>query len=319
MRVTLAAMLTTLCVAAIPTAGSSQLLSAPEPLAVAGRQDDGRVASIAYRLSTGGHSRCSRLVPTLGMVLQHQSQFQLVDRQAMVATYGLDRGPGIAALVAGGPAAQAGLRTGDVVLAINDVPLPAEQGVKAAFNQRRAHGRADQLLSLLESQTQPFALDVVRGSVRVRVDVTPALACPSRVHLARSGQRNAYADGTHVFVTTGLLSLSANDDEIAFVIAHEMAHNILGHATTMQTAGVKRGLGRTLGRSGRIVRRAERDADALAGEMMVDAHYDPAAGAAILRRLGDADLGLKLFSAYDSAGERIAMMQAIAAARREHQ
>lgn len=48
--------------------------------------------------------------------------------------------------------------------------------------------------------------------VRVRIDTRP----------------NAYADGETVFVTTGLMG-GADDLPLSLVIAHELAHNVLGH------------------------------------------------------------------------------------------
>lgn len=280
------------------------------------RESDGRVAAIAHRIATAGLARCPRRIPTLGLVLQHRTQFLPADRAGQVAAYALDRGPGVVAVVPSGPAAQAGIRPGDVLLALDDAALPPEAGADQAFDQRQARARADQILDLLESRTAPFEVTLLRSGAPLTVRITPVPACTSRVHLARSDQNNAYADGTHVFLTTRLLASAGNDDELAFTIAHEMAHNVLGHAAAMRAGGVKHGLGRTLGRSGRLLRQAEREADALAGELLLDAGYDPVAGAAILRRFGDGDLGLGLFTAYDGADDRIAAMRARAAARR---
>ena len=40
---------------------------------------------------------------------------------------------------------------------------------------------------------------------------------------------NAATDGRSIFVTYGLLSFADSDDEIACVIAHELAHAVLCH------------------------------------------------------------------------------------------
>jgi predicted Zn-dependent protease len=85
---------------------------------------------------------------------------------------------------------------------------------------------------------------------------------------------NAYADGRHVIVTTGIASLSRSRDEIAFVIAHELAHNILGHAS----AGHEHGI---FGSSEAI--RDEFQADSYAVRLMAKAGYDPAGGISFLR------------------------------------
>ena len=281
-----------------------------------GREDDARVEQIAARLSVAGRMRCATPEPYLGFVLQHLSQFELADRPGMIARQALDKGPGVIAVVPGSPSAAAGIHPGDVLVAIDGRSLPPEAGHTMAFDATRAGARADAVQDLLASHaTLSFPISVLRNNTVFVVDVTPQSACPSHVHLARSNQRNAYADGRHVFLTTGLLSRLGNDDELAFIIGHEMAHNILHHATIMRGGDVKHGIGRTLGRSGRIVRETERAADVFGGQLMIDAGFDPVIGSAILRRLGGGDLGVDLFAVHDSAGKRIAAMRALASAR----
>lgn len=282
--------------------------------AVPGREQDARVAHLANRLATAGIARCPVLAPTLGLVLQHLTQFELSHRPALISAFGLKRGPGVAAIVLDGPAARGGLRPGDVLLAIDGVPVPPEPFADAPFDQRNARARADSVIDAL-TRSSATELTILRGGSEQRLRVTPVPACPSRVHLARSQQTNAYADGVHVFLTTALIN-DTSEDELAFVIAHEMAHNILGHAAILRGPAVERGLGRTLGRSGAIVRATERAADALGAELMADAGYDPVAGAAFLRRL-DEGLRIGLFAAHDSTGDRIAKISATVAARAE--
>ncbi len=283
---------------------------------LSGREEDGRVEQIAFRLAVAGRMRCAELTPNLGLVLQHLSQFELVDRPGMIASQSLDRGPGVTVVAPDSPAAAAGIRPGDILLAIDGRALPPETALSASFDAAHAHARADAVQDLLEKTgTRRFPITVLRKDGVTVTDVTPLPTCPSHAHLARSNQHNAYADGRHVFLTTGLLSRLQNDDELAFIIAHEMAHNILHHATIMRVADVKHGLGHTLGRSGRIVRETEREADALGGDMMIDAGFDPVRGAAILKRLGGGDLGIDLFAAHNSAGKRIAAMRVLANAR----
>ncbi|MBC3941296.1 M48 family metalloprotease [Sphingomonas albertensis] len=284
----------------------------PVTTALPGREEDGRVADIAFRLAVAGSKWCEVTEPTLGLVLQHLSQFEPGDRAGLVTGYALDRGPGVIVVVPAGPTAGI-VEPGDVLLAIDGTALPPEVDLPARFDARIAHARADAIADPLAAKTAPFTITLLRRGVVSTVRVTPVSGCPSYVHLARSRQRNAYADGRHVFLTTGLVARMRDDDELAFVVAHEMAHNILRHATLMRSDSVKHGLGHTLGTSGRIVRQAERDADTLAGALMIDAGFDPVRGAAVLARLGN-DLGL--FAAHDSAGRRIAAMQALVAAQR---
>jgi Zn-dependent protease with chaperone function len=275
-----------------------------------GREADARVADIAFKLARSGAARCPAPVPLMGVVFQHLSQFELADRPGMIAALGLDRGPAAIAIVHAGPAARAGMRAGDILLAIDSQPLPPETGVDAPFSASKAHARADLVDGLLEqAAAKPFTLTVLRGGVSLALPIDAPGGCPSQVFLARSDQRNAYADGRHVFFTTGLLAKLRNDDELAFLIAHEMAHNILGHAVVMRSAAVKRGIGRTLGRSGAVVRETERAADRLGAQLMMDAGFDPLKGIEVLRRLDGADLGIALFQEHDPAGTRMAAIR----------
>lgn len=267
-----------------------------------GRAEDARVARVAWRIATAARARCPRLEPASGLVLQHLSQFQPGDRAGIVAALPLDRGPGVIAVVPGGPAAAAGIRAGDVLLAIDGVAVPPEPDPAALFDAAHARDRADAVADLLQ---RARGVTLLRGGAQLTLPLTPLPACPSRVHLARSGQRNAFADGRHVLLTTGMLGLLANDDELAFLIAHEMAHNVLGHAATMRDAKPDR----------RAVRALERAADALGAEMMLDAGYDPVAGAQLLTRVGGSDFGVTLFARHEPVAARLAALRAIADAR----
>jgi hypothetical protein len=232
---------------------TSAVSAAPSPapaLHIPGRQDDAHVARIAFRLGEAGRARCPVVEAGTGLVLQHLSQFHLPGRAEMIAAWALDRGPGVVAVVPQSPAAMAGVRAGDVLLSVDGTPLPPEPGLADPFDAPRAHARADVVHALLTTGTAPsIAVTLWRDRAVIAARLQPRPICPSRVHLARSDQRNAYSDGRRVLLTTGLLAQVTGDDELAFVIAHELAHNILGHAAIMRGGQVSRGIGRTLGRS----------------------------------------------------------------------
>lgn len=282
------------------------------PFLLHGREDDARVAGIAFRLARSGVARCPASVPLTGIVLQHLTQFELADRPGIVRELSLDRGPVAIVVVPTGPAAQGAMRAGDVLVAINGAPLPPEAGAKMPFSASQAHARADLVHDVLErAAARPFTVTVLRDGALRTLHIDAPRGCPSQVFLARSDQRNAYADGRHAFFTTGLLAKLRNDDELAFLMAHEMAHNILGHAAIMRSDAVKKGLGRTLGNSGKVVRATEREADRLGTQLMMDAGFDPLNGIDVLSRLGGSDFGIALFQEHDPVSTRMATIRTL--------
>lgn len=54
-------------------------------------------------------------------------------------------------------------------------------------------------------------------------------ACSYEIGLADQDVLNAWADGKGVYITPKMVSFAKNDEELANVLAHEYAHNILRH------------------------------------------------------------------------------------------
>ena len=106
---------------------------------------------------------------------------------------------------------------------------------------------------------------------------------------------NAHAaPGGFVFVTSGLLKFAKNEDELAFVLAHEVAHVELNHglnaikqATGQSTANEAFNFGESLQNtlSDGYSRDIEGEADIRAGELLVKTGYDVKTGVKIIDRL----------------------------------
>ena len=58
-------------------------------------------------------------------------------------------------------------------------------------------------------------------------------SCSFGFKLEESADLNAYADGNYIVVSSAMVDFtSGNDDELADVIGHEYAHNVMGHVAT---------------------------------------------------------------------------------------
>ena len=115
----------------------------------------------------------------------------------------------------GSPAYHAGLLKNDIILEIND---------KSTKNFRK------ELAFILENR-KGFTLKVLREKKEILVRLIGVQSCSYNVQVLPSGFPNAFADGKKVFITMAAVKLAKTEDELAFLIGHELAHNILHYKT----------------------------------------------------------------------------------------
>lgn len=158
------------------------------------------------------------------------------------------------------------------------------------------------------------------------------------VHVIDSPERNAFViPGGKVFVYTGILPITKNDDGLAAVLGHEIAHNVARHqAETLSShvylvplrflfilgdyTGYTIGLGRFFGdlllNFGIMLpasRKQENEADYIGLMMMSKSCYDPAEAVRVWQRMEAADSeGSEMpqwLSTHPSNAHRIEQMQ----------
>ena len=138
------------------------------------------------------------------------------------------------------PAAPAGLMPGDELIRVNARPVDEI--------------RADEVSQLIRRMTvariQPLRLDAVRSGHHLILNLWAVPTCQFSVELIESDWINGIADGRHVGVTTGTMRSVGSDDELAWMVAHEIAHNVLNHSqNTRSRAMLNAFVGATMGTS----------------------------------------------------------------------
>ena len=244
-----------------------------QPSADSLRQLDERVLTVGHRLAVAGSDLCASRQYQSGFAIHDLSQYGGADRRALAAT-ALAEGPAVLALMPDGPAAAAGLQRDDVVLAADGAALP-----RAPDDAENSYAPTERIIDALERAFSDgrAVLAVRRGGADLIVEVAAALGCASRFQVVPSARLNALADGRYVQLTSALVAAAADDHELAGLIAHELAHNILRHRARLNAAGIDRGLLQHFGRNARLTRETEREADRFAVYLLVRAGYDPAA------------------------------------------
>jgi predicted Zn-dependent protease len=147
------------------------------------------------------------------------------------------------------------------------------------------------------------------------------------------GSINAFTDGKSVFVTEGMVRFVKNDNELALILAHEIAHIRRGHLVATQGRYVFTGIlalpavifagplaGRVLqelvfAATRSFDRDQEREADLYAFIWMHQAGFDVDSGSDFFQRLAKekpATLESGFFSSHPTSTERLERMQKIA-------
>lgn len=241
------------------------------------RAMDARVATIGYRLATRNADYCRERQPATGLVLSDFALYPSGQRQAAARAYSTSVTSGpifVAAVAEASPAYAAGLRTGHTIAAIDGEPLATIP----------PHGDGDYTRMAAIETAMPrwlgdgeMAVSVASVTTTTTVPVKAYPACASIFQVKASASLGAAADGRYVQINAPLVDFAGEDDELAAVLAHELAHNILRHRPRLDAAKVKRNLALQLGRTARLIRATETEADRLSVWLLASAGYDPRA------------------------------------------
>jgi hypothetical protein len=181
----------------------------------------------------------------------------------------------------GSPAAAAGVAPGDVV---------------ERANGRRVRHARDLHDALARAPDAAPRLELRRGSERLSVELARVPACEAFLQLSIGPNVFAYASDRDITISTGMLDRLDSDDELAFILSHELAHRMLDSSRT----GPKQ---------------AESMADYLACYFVARAGYDVARLPSLWRRWAeDSPLGItRLGSTHPGTPERALLLEATAA------
>ena len=272
--------------------------AAPAPLPLRAQLEafqalDARVQSIGWRLIRSNAAYCRTVSPRIGLTVFDAAGF--ADPAAVRAALGLPGDIAVEAVAADSPAARAGLHFGQ--------PLRAVAG--QAVESLPAAGPND-YARLVALHDRIDAALVASGKVAVTVgrgtdgQITGEPVCITRFELLSSGSKAA-ADGKRVVIGRKLVEAFPEEELLAAALAHELAHNLLGHRARLDASG----------RSWSKVRATEREADRLSVWLLANAGYDPMAAVRFFERWGPKfDLGILATPDHDGWKARVKLVAA---------
>ncbi len=197
-----------------------------------------RLGTVSHRLTVAGAEICGdRTRPYYGINLigHPRDVARLRHRDIYRQAFGLGDGFTIVDLTADGPAAEAGLRAGDVVVALAGEPVvgPADAG---------------RLSRLFGGAGGRLAIDIARDGATEAVEIAPVSECAQDVRLAGGNAVAIDALAGPVLVTPGMVRFAVTDDELAVVVAHALARALLDPAPrSAATVAVPKGVTSAIG------------------------------------------------------------------------
>jgi len=182
---------------------------------------------------------------------------------------------------------------------------------------RAADGVMLLVRKLTVARIQPLQLEILRDGERRLVTMWAVPACQFSVQLIESDLINGISDGRQVAVTTGAVRVFRSNDELGWVLAHEIAHNVLGHVQSAKLRAMLNAfLGATVGASAVASpsppqKSLEAQADYVGSYIMARAGFDLRAIQRVWDRLGtiqpqQRELGRKMDETHPTTTERLA-------------
>jgi hypothetical protein len=247
--------------------------------------------------------------------------------------YGLSDGISVIDVVPNSPAAEAGLQQRDVITGA----APGKGVMPSGWTWSGL--TIPDLVKVIEASVgNPMTLLIRRAGTAFPLVVTPRLGCSYPIELLSSDLFFAGSDGRRILLSTGLFNHVSDDREIAVIVSHELAHNVLRHREKKEG---NRAIGGAVGllvdigllaagvnTQGAVSQAAmdagakaysqefEFEADYLGLYMLARAGFDIGVAPNLFRRMGVEDPSSQIknyFSTHPSTPERaVAMTQTIA-------
>lgn len=259
-----------------------------------------RIVTIGYRLAVARPDLCETATWRAGFTLHALPHYSGTYRHAAATAFGLQAEPAVFALVPTSAAAKAGLQVNDAVLALDGTKAP--EG--AAATPEALHAWMDEAFADGEA-----AVDIRRSDGAQRLRIAGTKGCATHFQLVASDAVLAKADGTYVHVASGLLRHVTDEEELAAVLAHEFAHNLLRHREVINGSAAAGGLLSIVSGRTRLTRQTEEEADRLSVYLLDAAGYDPRAAIRFWQRFGPARQPLLRSGSHPGWRKRVAALE----------
>jgi Peptidase family M48 len=166
----------------------------------------------------------SNVSPVTGIIGIDRQSLPVDLRPVAQRLYGVTDGILVIDVVPNSPAADAGIQSRDVITG-----AATGKGVMPSGWSWSALTIPDLVKVIETSGGNPITLLMRRTGTVSPLIITPRVGCNYSIEVMSNDDFNAFADGRRIVVYTGLFNHVPDDREIAVIVGHELAHNILRH------------------------------------------------------------------------------------------
>ncbi len=180
-----------------------------------------RVMSVAHNILEQTAPLCGdKTIPSFGMSVTTKDNYRDEMQKAAGRLWGVSETATVLFVLPGQPADLAGIKPGDKIVAVAS---------KTFSNGKEADAALHETAKTSLKENKPVSLTIRRAGKDIPLTVNADKVCDYSVELQNDDQVNAFADGNRIIITTGMIRFAENDDELALVLGHELAHNTMGH------------------------------------------------------------------------------------------
>lgn len=119
--------------------------------------------------------------------------------------------------IASSPAEKAGVKAGDILLSINGDPIKSGEDLEWVFTNSITSGKECYVVIKRRNREMPFKIQPVSLPTHATFAIGP------------EGTVIAGTDGKRFTASYGILNLIRDDDELAIILGHELAHLLRNH------------------------------------------------------------------------------------------
>ena len=182
------------------------------------------VKSIGFKINSLNADICNKTDFNSGLTFANENVMGLKIAKFFPSKINLGSQVSIINIVKNSPADKAGLALGDIILEVEGYTFPEGRN---ALKKISKHFK-----NIEEKKIKKIKID--RNGEILTFDINQTKICNYPIIFTQDKIVNAYADGKSIIMTQGMVDYARDDNEIAMVIAHELAHNDRGHLDAMK-------------------------------------------------------------------------------------